>query len=129
MLNVNPEIVCRIIDLAREFHTQDAVSFPEPPEGPGTDWAVQLLSSHEEDLTYQAFEALVDDLEPDQQQEIVALLWLGREDFALDEWEVALEQAEYLWNENGNTAKYLMAHPFLADHLGEGLALHGYECE
>ena len=30
MLNVNPDIVCRLIDLAREFHAQEEVSFPTP---------------------------------------------------------------------------------------------------
>lgn len=65
-------------------------------------------------------------MEPDQQQ-MVALLWLGREDYSIDEWDDAVEEARYNWSDH--TAECLMAHPYLADHLTAGLDLHGYSCD
>lgn len=127
MLDVNPDTVCRLIDLAREFHAQEEVVIPDEPESPGDDWAIQILAAHGSDATFQEFKTIVEDLEPDQQQQVVALLWLGREDYSIDEWEEAVEEARYNWSDH--TAEYLMAHPYLADHLALGLELHGYGCE
>lgn len=127
MLDVNPDTVCRLIELAREFHAQEAVVIPDEPEGPGDDWSVQILAAHSGDATLQEFSSIIDDLEPDQQQQVVALMWLGREDYSIDEWDEAVEEARYNWSDH--TAKYLLAHPYLADYLLQGLNLHGYECE
>lgn len=127
MLNVNSETVCRLITLAREFHAQEEVTFPEEPENASGDWVIQVLASHSGDTTFLEFKSIIDDLEPDQQQEMVALLWLGRGDFAADEWAAALEEAADSWNLR--TAEYLIAHPLLPDYLLEGLDMLGYSCE
>jgi len=127
MLEINPQIVCRLIELARVFHAQEEVVIPEEPENPGGDWPTQILASHAGDSILEEFRVIVADLEPDQQQQVVALLWLGRDDFSLEEWSDAVKQAAEDWNEN--TADYLVAHPLLADYLTEGLDLHGYDCE
>ncbi|SDG59149.1 Protein of unknown function [Pseudomonas benzenivorans] len=127
MLNVNSETVCRLIALARVFHAKEAVSIPQEPTSPSDDWALQVLADHEDDEVFQEFKSIIDDLEPDQQQQIVALLWLGRGDGPLEDWAALLEQAADDWNER--TAEYLIAHPYLADHLLEALDLHGYSCD
>ncbi len=127
MLNVNSETVCRLITLAHVFHAKEAVVIPQEPTSPSDDWALQVLADHGGDEVFQEFKSIIDDLEPDQQQQVVALLWLGRGDAGLDDWAALLEQASDAWNER--TAEYLIAHPFLADHLLEGLDLHGYSCE
>lgn len=127
MLEINSETVCRLIELARVFHAQEEVVIPEEPDNPGGDWPTQILASHSGDSILEEFREILADLEPDQQQQVVALLWLGRGDFALDEWSEAVDQATDNWNEN--TADYLIAHPMLADYLTEGLDLHGYSCD
>ncbi len=127
MLNLNPDTVCELINAARTFHSQDAVALPDEPTTPESDWAARLLEPHSDEPSFQAFKLLVDDLEPDQQQQVVALLWLGRGDYSLEEWEDAIEQACADWTPD--TAAYLLAHPLLADHLREGLELHGYSCD
>lgn len=127
MLEVNPDTVCRLIDLAQEFHSQEAVVIPEVPDSPSGDWAVQMLADHAGDSTLQEFKSIMDDLDPDQQQQVVALLWLGRGDYSLEEWDDALQEAADQWNEA--TAEYLIAHPLLADFLDEGLHIHDLECE
>ena len=127
MLDVNPDDICRLIALAREFHAQEQVVIPEEPGNPSGDWSQQILASHVEDATLQEFMSIIKDLEPRQQQQVVGLLWIGRGDFELDEWDAVLEQARDSWTVR--TGKYLIAHPLLADYLTEGLDLHGYRCE
>jgi hypothetical protein len=91
---------------------------------PSDDWARQILADHAGDPTYQEIKTTIDDLEPDQQVTLVALMWLGRGDYSSDEWEVAVETAQDSWNER--TAEYLLGTPLLADYLSEGLDELGY---
>jgi hypothetical protein len=127
MLNINPETICFIIDKARQFHAKEEVSIPEVPTSPADDWARQVLADHEDDLCFYEVRSTIYDLEPDQMKELVALMWLGRGDYELSEWDMALQDAlEVL---NLHITEYMLAHPMLAEHLVEGLILHGYSCE
>lgn len=126
MLDINPDTVCQLIALAREFHAQEAVVIPFEPDSGGDDWHVQILAAHAGDPTLDVFRSLVDDLARDQQQQVVALMWLGRGDYALAEWDDALADAADAWTES--TADYLIAHPMLPDYLTDGLDQHGYRC-
>lgn len=127
MLNVNPETVCFLISRARIFHSKEDVVMPDVPDSPADDWALQAMADHTGDAVFQEFKATIDDLEPDQQQAVVALMWIGREEFSADEWDTALAEAANEWNES--TAEYLIAHPQLADYLLDGLDALGYSCE
>jgi hypothetical protein len=127
MLDLNPETVCRIIDRAHEFHAKEQVVIPEEPANPSGDWARQVLANHAEDPTYRELKTMIEDLEPDQQVSLVALMWLGRGDYDESEWSDALAQARDGWTEH--TADYVIATPLVADYLEEGLAALGYSCE
>jgi hypothetical protein len=127
MLDINPETVCLLIDKAHQFHAKEQVVIPEVPMSPTDDWALQVLADHGDDMTLQDAKVNIDDLEPDQQVQLVALMWLGRGDYEVEEWDDAISDAKDVWNEN--TAEYLFAHPYLADHLREGLDLLGYSCD
>jgi hypothetical protein len=121
MLDLSTDIVRNIIDKAREFHGQEDVVMPGPSGNSSGDWAMQVLASHSDDLTYQEVRGLIRDLEPDQQMRLVALMWLGRGDFEADEWDEAVKMARERWNER--TAEYLLATPLVADYLEEGLEM------
>ena len=127
MLELNPETVCFLINKAREFHAKEGVVIPDEPLSPSEDWARQILADHVDDLTYQEIKAAVDDLEPDQQAILVALMWLGRGDYDADQWDAACSDATEQWTPR--TAEYIIARPLVADYLEEGLALLGYSCE
>ncbi len=127
MLNLNPDTVCFLISKARVFHSKEGVVFPDTPDSPADDWALQALADHGGDSVLEEFKSTMDDLEPDQQQEVVALMWLGRDEFSVDEWDAALEEARSSWTPS--TAEYLLAHPQLSDYLLEGLNLLGYSCD
>jgi len=126
-IDINPDTVCFLINKAHEFHGQEQVTISEMPDSPSNDLAQQALADHVNDPTYQEMANTIEDLEPDQQICLVALMWLGRGDFSLDEWDEALGQAADAYN--NRTASYLIATPLLADYLQEGLALHEYFCE
>ncbi len=127
MLDVNPDTVCRLIELAQSFHVREAVSIPDEGSNSPDDWTQTMLADHKDNTSYDEFETIVKDLEPDQQHEVVALLWLGRGDYTLEEWDSVVQQANEQWTPE--TAQYLIGHPLLADHLREGLELHGYGCD
>lgn len=128
MPEINPVTICFLISKAREFHAKEEVVIPEPPLSPGDDDIGQMvLADHADDPTYGEFSAAVDDLEPDQQIALVALMWLGRGDFGVEQWEAGLAEAQRDWTPR--TADYLLSTPLVAEYLAEGLSLLGYECE
>ena len=126
-LDLNPDIICTLITKLKEFHAKEDIVIPEPPDNPDDDWALQVLADHQDDLTFREVKTTIDDLEPDQQATLVALMWLGRGDFTEDEWADAL--AEATRSANGRTAEYLMSTPLVADYLAEGLYAFGHTCE
>jgi len=126
-LAINPETVGLIINRAREFHVQDQSGAPEEPADSAEDWAMQTLSSHDDDMTYSELKSTINDLEPDQQVQLVALMWVGRGDFAATEWDSAVQEAGDNWT--SHTAEYLMGTPLVADYLQEGLTQLGYDSE
>ena len=125
MITVDPDTVRFIIDKAREFHAKEAVTIPEEPDAPSDDWAMQVLADHAYDASYTEVVGVINDLEPDQQTCLVALMWLGRGDYDLSEWSDAVEHATY--EHNNRTAQYLMATPLLANYLEEGMLEQGYD--
>jgi len=119
-LEVNPETVRFIINRMRQFQAKEGVTFPDP----GDDWSRQILADYADDPVVIEVRNAIDDLDPDQQVELVALMWIGRGDFGGDEWEAARAQAQESWNER--TADYLIGTPLVADFLEEGLDQIGF---
>ena len=129
MLNVSGATVERLVELALEFHAQDSVEIDDDvrPRTMDDDLLDEVLEGYHSDPFLEQFRVMVADLEPDQQQDVVALMWIGRGDFSEEELEEARELARDEWTPR--TADYLIAHPFLADHLRDGLEAFGIEPE
>ena len=125
MIELNPEIVRQVIDMSHQIQAKEGASAPDEDEGADGDWARQILADHANDPVAGELTSMIDDLEPDQQVTLVALMWLGRGDFELDEWEAALSAAGDAWNTR--TAAYVIGTPHAADYLAEGLSQHGYD--
>jgi hypothetical protein len=126
-MEINPETVNAVIDKARIFHGKEGVIIPDDNTGSSGNLASDMLTEHQDDNSVPGFKATIDDLEPDQQVELVALMWVGRGDFDASEWEDAVTQAREEWTPH--TAEYLLSTPMLADYLREGLAALGYSSE
>jgi hypothetical protein len=118
-IELNRDTIQFLIEKAHEFHTREDVEFDEEPDIANDDWSSQVTASYVADPYYQELITTINDLEPDQQVRLVALMWVGRGDFSSDEWKAAVNQAEESWNEN--TAEYLVGASMLSDYLSEGL--------
>jgi Protein of unknown function (DUF3775) len=118
-LDLNRDTVRFIIDKAHEFHAREDVTFPDEPASIDEEWSKQVATDYGDDPYYQELKSTIDDLEPDQQVSLVSLMWLGRGDYSIDEWEEALDYAEDTWTDH--TADYLIGTSLLADYLEEGL--------
>ena len=95
-IDLNPEIVCFLIGKAHEFHNlmrQIGEEEPVVDLSGAAEASVMPIGSDDENKAYAEMVNTVNDLEPDQQICLVALMWLGRGDFLLEEWDTALEEA------------------------------------
>lgn len=126
-LHIRLETLCSLIALAREFQAKEGVVFPEESGSSTEDWAMQVLADHRDDYNVAEFRGIVDDMSERQRAELVALMWLGRGDYGIDEWEQAVDDA--IGDFSIRAAGYLLAHPMLSDDFEEGLIAHGLSCE
>ena len=118
-LNLNPEFLRELILNLRALMAQEEMVSPDSGSNPTDDEGPATLQETPDDLTRAEIVAEIEDLEPDQQAELVALMWIGRGDMEPEEWEEALELA--VDRHEGATAAYLLSHPHVADYLEEGL--------
>lgn len=126
MLNINPDIVCQIISKAKEFQVKEEVTFPE--DLPDTEYeydASQVLADHEDDLTYVEVKNIINELERDQKIDLLALLYLGREDYE------NFDEARKCAGENlmPDLTHYLFSKPQIGEFLERGLKIVGHVCE
>jgi len=126
-LTISPEKVCFIIIKAREFDAKDETTEPDPGSNPSDDMDIEVLEEHEDDPVVEELTSLINSLSEDEQIDLVALAWLGREDYTADDWPAVREEAARAHNRR--TAEYLLGIPQLGDFLEEGLAMLGYSCE
>ena len=126
-LDINPETVRYIANMAREFQDQEQVIAEDEPLTDINEWSGEGVVEHHDDPIYSEMKTAIEDLEPDQQVQLVALMWLGRGSFTVNEWQAALKEAGDNWN--SKTADYLMGTPLLSDYLEEGLSQLEYNLE
>jgi hypothetical protein len=122
-LNIAVDKVGFIIVKAREFDEQVADSDPDSGSNPIDDGDADVLEDKKDDPTRAELVAAIRGLNEDEQIELVALAWLGRGTYDLDEWQDALDTART--EHNKRTAEYLLGLPMLGDYLEEGLAAFG----
>lgn len=112
------EKICAIIAKARHYDAD------EPPMEISDDADAAFdaagLSLREE------IAELIAELTGEESVEAVALLWLGRGDYTVDEWEEAKAVAQE--RHTDHTADYLLGTTRLGEYLEQGLELLGYSC-
>jgi len=123
MLTINPDTVCYVIVKARELFVKVQ---PEELYDDGDD-VERILEDHADDPTHQEIRQFLDSLNEDQLAELLALMWVGRGDYSVDDWQTALSAVNDL--RDRHDADYLLGTPLLADYLEEGLSQFGRSCE
>src|ERR1700747_2096136 len=127
VLTISPEQVFFIIVKAREFDAKDGVTDPDEGSNPTDDGEIAVLEDHRDDPTVQEIIAFINANSVDEQIDLVALAWLGREDYSAADWANVREEAARAHNKR--TATYLLGMPQLGDFLEEGLSVLGYSLE
>lgn len=126
-LTISPEKVCFIVMKAKEFDAKDEVTEPEPGSNPSDDMEIEVLEEHADDPVVEEVTSLINSLSDDEQIDLVALAWLGRDDYSASDWPGVREEAARAHNQR--TAEYLLGMPLVGDFLEEGLSMLGYSCE
>jgi hypothetical protein len=129
-LAISAEKVCFVIVKAREFDVKDAVTDPDDASNASDDNMISVLEDHGDDPVLQELTAFISGLSEDEQVDLVALAWLGRDDNTIDDWEGLREEAQRAHGtRTTHTADYLLGMPLLGDYLEEGLSLFGRSCD
>jgi hypothetical protein len=126
-LTISSEKVCFIVVKAREFDAKDIVTEPDPGSNPTDDGEAAVLEDHGDDPVFQELTSFIDALTEDEQIDLVALTWLGRDDYEASDWAAVRDEAARAHNRR--TSGYLLGMPLLADFLEEGLSMLGHSCE
>ena len=126
-MELNTETVCFLIIKAREFDAKVAPVAPDPGSNPSDEQMREVLEDYDDDPVVQEMTAIIDALNIDQQCELVALAWLGRDGEDGEGWaELVRAAAE---RHSDHTASYLLGMPQLGDLLEDGLAQLGLGCD
>ncbi len=126
-LTISPEKVCFVIVKAREFDVKDPASESDPGSNPSDDKEAAVLEEHGDDPVVEELTSFIDSLSEDEQIDLVALTWLGRDGTDATDWPDVRREAQQA--HNTRTSSYLLGIPLLGDFLEEGLSMLGYSCE
>ncbi|HMA16635.1 MAG: DUF3775 domain-containing protein [Bacteroidota bacterium] len=126
-LEIDPATVCFLIAKARAFDAKVGAADRDDVSQQGEDEMHDVLEDYGDDPVVEEIRSTIHDLNVDEQVELVALTWVGRGDFAAEEWSDALAAAQE--RRTGPTADYLLGVPLLGDLLEEGFTALGYSCE
>lgn len=123
-LSINTDYLGMLILKVRAIMAREDTVMLDTGSNPSDDEGPAVLQEHPDDMSRAEIVAEIEGLDPRQQAELVALMWLGRGDAEKEEWSelviLAVERHE------GPTAAYLLDHPHLADHWAEALDRLGY---
>jgi hypothetical protein len=86
-----------------------------------------VLEDHTDDPVVEELTSFINSLSEDERIDLVALMWLGRDDYSASDWSEVRAEASRAHNER--TAGYLLGTPLLGDFLEEGLSVLGRSCE
>jgi hypothetical protein len=129
-LTISPEKVCFVILKAREFDVKDVVTEPDAGSNPSDDNMIGVLEDHRDDPVAEELTSFISSLSEDEQIDLVALAWLGRDDNAIEDWpDLRAEAARAHRARTTHTADYLLGMPLLSDQLEEALSMLGLSCQ
>jgi hypothetical protein len=119
-LSIDPDYLRRLTVKVRSFMGKEATEVPDEGSNPTDDeMPSSALQDESDDLSREEVVEEIRGLGPRQQAELVALMWLGRDEGAPEEFEglvrLALERREV------PTEDYLLDHPLVAEHWLEGM--------
>ncbi|HXP97464.1 MAG TPA: DUF3775 domain-containing protein [Telmatospirillum sp.] len=127
MLTIPLEKLTYIIEKAREFDAEVPADDGDSGSNPTDDGESDILLDTPDNPTLQELRDVIEGLNTDEQEELLALTWIGRGDFDKDDWRNAMAQARK--SRTSSEADYLIGTPLLADYLEEAVAALGLSLE
>jgi hypothetical protein len=127
MLEIAPEKVAHVIVKAREYDAKVGAWDDSAKAGDAEEEPESILEDYVSDPTRAELAGFIDALNVDEQVHLVALAWLGRGTFTVDEFDEAVETAR--GERVVSASRYLLGIPLLADYLEEGLEKFGISVE
>lgn len=120
-LAVSLNTVCYLIE---RFHDLQGKSASTLSEGDtDDDPLLAVIEDRGDDPVEDEIRSVIDDLAEEAQIDLVALLWLGRDD---GDW-IQLRKLA-LQEHNDATSHYIIGTPLAADFLASGLEALGFDC-
>lgn len=130
-LAISHEKVAFIIEKAREFDVKEANTDPDSGSNAADDDMIDVLEDDGTDATGRELSSFIRALNEDEQIDLVALVWLGRGEGGLDDWDDlrarAIDARGTYANARRETADYLLGEPMLGDFLADGLDAFGID--
>ena len=124
LLVLSAETAFFIVLKAREFHTKVDPVDPDEGSNAADDRAVDVLQFHRDDAVLEELVSALGPLNEDELMDLIALIWLGRGDYELNQWAEAREAARGI--DPSHALDYLLGSPLVSDYLQEGLSLFGH---
>lgn len=122
-LGVDRDTLAYIVLKARAFDEMTPNDNPDDASDAADDRSVRALEDDGDNPVGRELRVAITELNTDAQTSLVALMWMGRGDFASwkQAYRAARERAE------GPAWRYLMGEPLLGDYLEEGAAQIGVD--
>ncbi|MDJ1157000.1 DUF3775 domain-containing protein [Chelatococcus sp. SYSU_G07232] len=127
MLTIPLDTLAFIIAKAREYGVEVSPVDEDTGSNPTDDGSLDILEATPDNPSRRELLGAIRALNEDELVELLALTWLGRGDYAAEEWPAALEQARE--RRDRREPDYLAGTPLLADYLEEALSQLGYALE
>jgi hypothetical protein len=125
-LRVSTETICFIIAKARALDVKVAPTGLASGSDPIDDDYHATLEDRASDPTEEELRRTLEAVNGAEMADLVALVWLGRDDLDVGEWPDVLRQVSDAHIEH--PVDYLVRMPLLGDYLEEGLAKFGRSC-
>jgi hypothetical protein len=120
-LNLPLDQLAFIILKAREYDVKEEDSDPDEGSNAADDGQTDVLTDKADDPVREELLGAIRSLNDDERIKLVALAWLGRGTYDIDEWKEAVATAKS--EHSRRTAEYLLNLPLLGDYLEDGLAM------
>jgi hypothetical protein len=126
-LRISSEKVCFIVVKARELDVQVAPSGLEDGSNATDDEMAAILEDTAANPTAEELKSFLEALNDDEVEDLLALTWLGRDDYTIDDWDDIMAEVRDV--RERHTIDYLLGTPLLADYLESGLDAFGLSCD
>ena len=126
-LTISPDEVFFILLKARELDAKVELTDPESGSNPADDGEVAVLEDTRDDAAEAELLGAIRGLNDDQRLDLIALIWIGRGDFSIEQWAEARDGAREIGR--ARTPRYVTGIPLVSDYLEDALAQCGFQLD